>query len=558
MRPLIAAVGLLLLAALPAPASAFPAPQGEDAAVGEPSLDDLTGSASYVIVTSSRFAREFERLARFRTDGGLTARVVTLRQIRRRFRAAEDDADRVRRFLRQAHDRWGTRWALIGAHDSEIPMRRARIHVGQLTIDLPTDQYYACLDGSWNADGDSLWGEADGDSVDLDPELFIGRAPVRTPREAAHFVENTIRAERTLALEDPRRVLLAAEVLPGIADLGGIAEGYRHFFEDGQREVLRLYENAGAWPGSQPESRAALLGALSTAPDLAVLFGAGGPTVFTAGDERRDVVTVRDAWSLRTCGGAMHLLFASASVLAPGSERSLGEAFLLAPRSEVATVIGPTGLTFVGTTNAYVRHVLESVMELGLPRAGEAMASAIRVLPGEASRLTTQGMQLLGDPALPLRGPTSVVARTARGAPLPDRDPLLPPDAAAWALAVPDPPSVVAIAAPSPGVRAAPATVASPRREPALRIASRHPARSLAEFSVELPDDDAGRTWSLAIYDLGGRRVRSLVTNGSGAGVQRVVWDLAGESGARVRPGLYFAQLRAGGQSRSRLVVVGD
>lgn len=362
--------------------------------------------------------------------------------------------------------------------------------------------------------------------------------------------------------EDPRRVLIAAELLSEGIDLAGIAEGYGRFFAGSERELVRLYENAGAWPGSQQESRATLLEALSAAPDLAVLMGAGDRDVFIAGDETRDRVTVQDAASLVTCGGSTHLLFQSSFVLAPGPGRSLGEAFLLAPRAEVATVIGSTGIGFIGITNAFSRHVLESIMVLGQPRAGEAMASAIRALPGENFRLVTQGMQLFGDPALPIRGPEAFVATGNRRSSEAERDPRLPTGSAGDAMLTASPfPSGAALAPASTTRQPAASTDARPsllRGTPELKLAGHHPARSQAVFAVDLPDEGTGESWSLEIFDLNGRRVRSLVANGFGRGAQRVLWDLSSESGARVRPGLFFAQLRTAGASRSRLVVVTD
>ncbi len=93
---------------------------------------------------------------------------------------------------------------------------------------LPTDAYFACLDGSWNRDGDKRWGEPtdgdQGDEVDLLAEVWVGRAPVDTPDEAASFVEKTIRYERQGHRRSPH-ILLAAEYLgrfsPDILAQGG-------------------------------------------------------------------------------------------------------------------------------------------------------------------------------------------------------------------------------------------------------------------------------------------------------------------------------------------------
>ena len=52
-------------------------------------------------------------------------------------------------------------YVLLGADTEFLPVRYARstfYPAGSYT-DIPTDHYYACLDGNWNADGDGLFGE---------------------------------------------------------------------------------------------------------------------------------------------------------------------------------------------------------------------------------------------------------------------------------------------------------------------------------------------------------------------------------------------------------------
>jgi glucose/arabinose dehydrogenase len=60
----------------------------------------------------------------------------------------------------------------------------------------------------------------------------------------------------------------------------------------------------------------------------------------------------------------------------------------------------------------------------------------------------------------------------------------------------------------------------------------------------------------LTLYDMGGRRVRTLLAAaGLAAGPHEVVWDGADAAGRRVPAGLYFARLRAGGETLDRRVV---
>ncbi|HEY6866470.1 MAG TPA: FlgD immunoglobulin-like domain containing protein, partial [Candidatus Eisenbacteria bacterium] len=60
----------------------------------------------------------------------------------------------------------------------------------------------------------------------------------------------------------------------------------------------------------------------------------------------------------------------------------------------------------------------------------------------------------------------------------------------------------------------------------------------------------------LEVYDLGGRRVRTLVDGVGEAGTRHVVWDGKGESGARVPAGVYLMRLEAGGVHQVRRVQV--
>ena len=65
----------------------------------------------------------------------------------------------------------------------------------------------------------------------------------------------------------------------------------------------------------------------------------------------------------------------------------------------------------------------------------------------------------------------------------------------------------------------------------------------------------AGRV-TVAIYDLAGRRVRSLVTGTLAAGEHSVVWDRRDDAGCVCGNGLYFARVRTDGQWRATRVLL--
>jgi len=68
---------------------------------------------------------------------------------------------------------------------------------------------------------------------------------------------------------------------------------------------------------------------------------------------------------------------------------------------------------------------------------------------------------------------------------------------------------------------------------------------------------DAPGPVSLAIYDVGGRRIRALVSTSVEPGEHEAAWDGRDEGGSEVTSGIYFVRLRAGAATRtSRMVFV--
>jgi len=84
-----------------------------------------------------------------------------------------------------------------------------------------------------------------------------------------------------------------------------------------------------------------------------------------------------------------------------------------------------------------------------------------------------------------------------------------------------------------------------PQRAPrvALRVIEAVPGAGRVAFEIDLPARDRVR---LGIYDVAGRRVRSLVDDPLPAGTIRVIWDGKDQNGDAARSGMYFARLSGG------------
>jgi hypothetical protein len=516
-----------------------------------------------VIVTDRALVGAFLRLGKARAVLGSNSGVVTLQDIDSGYPAGVDLAERVRLFLRDAHANWGTQWVLLGGDETVVPMREMRLRMFD-GIDVPADQYYACLDGNWNADGDEFWGESPalgepGDAVDFLPELFVGRAPVRTVKETVAFVSRTLDYEARLRSGEPRSALLAAEVFGFAFDSAPSTEELRPALEaDPSRSIERMYENSAAWPGSTQESRAALLQALDNGVDLAVLVGAGASGVFLAGEDPTDRVTSEDLLALTNSPLHPIVYAMSGSTTDTGDPLSIGNALLRAPEGGAVAVLGTSDVQFVNDGIVFMHEFFEralgpAAMPIGAALAATLAASHVQP-PSDGRRLSTQAMLLLGDPTLFIDPPGSETsADTARRRIAPKTRP------PSRELTAATPPITGADARPAAGSpvatserRDADARTSRPWLEPPVPSL----ARTQTTVRFELPNGGNAGAYQVDVVDASGRRIRRLAGGAAAPARFERRWDLRSDTGAPVPRGVYFVRLRLAGTSQSRRVVV--
>jgi len=188
-----------------------------------------TETVDYVIVTSASLAPAFQPLVEQKERDGLSVKLETMETISAS-QPGRDAPEKLRNYIRHACADWGVQYVLLGGDVDVVPCRYAYIprRLPERDCLLPCDLYYACLDGSWNRDGDARWGETtDGESggdVDLLAEVDVGRAPVDTPDEAAAFVQKTQRYEQQGPQHPETVLLLAASLEKGAAQGGAILD----------------------------------------------------------------------------------------------------------------------------------------------------------------------------------------------------------------------------------------------------------------------------------------------------------------------------------------------
>jgi hypothetical protein len=170
----------------------------------------------YVIITNTSLDTVFQRLADWKTKKGIPAAVRTTDWIYTHY-AGEDNAARIRNYLKTLADST-TQYVLLGGDTPIIPCRFAYAMVCSAGIypgredTMPADLYYGDLDGTWNFDGDGSYGEIE-DSINLYPDMYVGRAPVSNISQAQKFVEKVLGYEKDPDLSYLEKALFAADIL---------------------------------------------------------------------------------------------------------------------------------------------------------------------------------------------------------------------------------------------------------------------------------------------------------------------------------------------------------
>jgi hypothetical protein len=165
----------------------------------------------YVIITHSDLVATFEPLRAHRESRGLRAKIVPTGQISGNY-TGDDLQEKIRNFIKDAYLNWETEYVLLGGDTAIIPDRGFYADAGgTVDDDIASDLYYGALDGNWNDDGDSYWGEPD--EADLMPEVSIGRASIGSAEEATNFIDKLIKYENAPVVSQIKIGQMVGELL---------------------------------------------------------------------------------------------------------------------------------------------------------------------------------------------------------------------------------------------------------------------------------------------------------------------------------------------------------
>ena len=164
-----------------------------------------------LVITSEEWMPRFSEYLNLYNDKGIRTRIITLEEI---YASVEgrDPQEQIRNYIIQEYANNGIQMVSLGGDVSIVPYRSLYCWAQEGEEDqLPSDMYYACLDGTLNDDDDDRWGEVGED--DLLPEIGIGRLPFNNETQFETIMHKTFSYLQKPVLGEFTSPILGAEHL---------------------------------------------------------------------------------------------------------------------------------------------------------------------------------------------------------------------------------------------------------------------------------------------------------------------------------------------------------
>ena len=116
-----------------------------------------------LVIAPDKWVKDLEPLKTHEEREGIKTIVVGLSEIysSKYFPTnGRDDAEKLKYFIKNAIEQWGIEYVLLGGDDEIIPHRGLTVESVTMTdYDIPSDLYYACLDGNYNSKSGTVFHE---------------------------------------------------------------------------------------------------------------------------------------------------------------------------------------------------------------------------------------------------------------------------------------------------------------------------------------------------------------------------------------------------------------
>jgi len=174
---------------------------------------DMGGQQDILVVVPEHFKDNFDVYKNFYLRKGLKTLVLTTETIQSSY-PGQDLQEMIRNAIIDIYQNQGIQHVVLAGDVEHIPYRGFYCEVQSgddlyQSVNIPSDLYYSALDGTWDDDGDSFWGEIGED--DLLPEVSVGRIPFSTQEDLDAQFHKIFTYQSDPVMGEFRRPLLAGE-----------------------------------------------------------------------------------------------------------------------------------------------------------------------------------------------------------------------------------------------------------------------------------------------------------------------------------------------------------
>ena len=162
----------------------------------------------YTIITHDTLSSAFETFASWKRAKGYEVGIVNIGDIlNNQYLSGDtisgifDDAGKLRQYLSLAYQSGKAQYILLGGDHNIVPIRYGTGDYDSIAekYQIPSDWYYADLNGNWNIDNDLCYGEPShrnkGDNIDYAAELYVGRILCTNRNDIQNWTSKVLRYE---------------------------------------------------------------------------------------------------------------------------------------------------------------------------------------------------------------------------------------------------------------------------------------------------------------------------------------------------------------------------
>ena len=172
------------------------------------------GKVDYAIITSEALKPYFQELLEWKIQKGLRAKIYTLDEIYSSIYVSDypTNTAKIRKWISDMYYLCDLKYVLIGGDTSVVPIQYCFAKYTEdgvvKTDNVPADLFFSTFSYTssiWDDNGNGLVGEM-GDYINMIPNVYLTRAPVKTEEDVQYFTQKVLLYEKANGLFNPNTV----------------------------------------------------------------------------------------------------------------------------------------------------------------------------------------------------------------------------------------------------------------------------------------------------------------------------------------------------------------